>query len=88
MGFLCWFVISLRSTLCMMSNFGGKVDYVLFIIHCLIGPLAALLEPAKRLTDYSVFVFPRVIEGFYDLFEKILKHIRDLKIIPRHVMTL
>ena len=40
-----------------------------FIIHCLIGPLGSLLEPAKRINEYSIFVFPRVIEGFYDLFK-------------------
>ena len=30
-----------------------------------------MLENTKRIEDYAVFVIPRVLEGFFDLFEKL-----------------
>ena len=33
--------------------------------------MGGLLEPARRINEYSIFVYPRVIEGFYDLFKKL-----------------
>ena len=43
----------------------------LYVIQSLLCPLGSLLENAKRIEDYGIFTFPRVVEGFFDLFKKL-----------------
>ena len=83
MGFLGWWVITSRASVCLLNRFrGGKLDCKLninklyfldvgYILQCLISPLGALLEPSRRINEYSIFTLPNVLEGFFDLFRKL-----------------
>lgn len=43
------------------------------ILQSFIGTVFILLENHKRINDYSIFLFPRIIEGVWYLFKRLTK---------------
>ncbi len=57
---------------------------LVLILQSYIGTLLVLFEDTKRINDYAVFTFPRVIEGLWYLFKKLT----DTKDIPNFLKIL
>ena len=73
MGFLGWFIIISRASVCLLSTFkGDKLDCKLnknnlfcldvgYILQCLICPLGALFEPSRRINIYIIKCFRMIL---------------------------
>ncbi len=84
MGFLTGYIMTCRIFHCFVySKLLKRMDckfiikdlyfikVLVLIIQSYIGTSLVLLEDSKRINDYAVFTFPRVIEGVWYLFKKL-----------------
>jgi hypothetical protein len=70
MCFLGGFIMSMRTFFC-LARFRGKFDFLYFLLISIFNINGVVLEDASRGELYAIFTFPKVIEGFWDLFKKI-----------------
>jgi len=76
MCFLGGFIMVVRTGLC-LSRLRSKFDLLNVLIMSALSCVGVLLEDPKRAEDYSVFNFPRLLEGSWDLLKK-LGYVKDI----------
>jgi len=72
MGFLGGFILGCRVVACCYCNLtGNKFNRLTVFIMGVLCGLPCITENTSRIAEYSVFTFPRVIEGIFDLLFKL-----------------
>jgi len=69
MAFLSTFIMSLRISFCSV-RFRGKLDFLWIFVTSIFCTSGVLLEDPSRGEEYAIFTFPKVLQGFWNLFKK------------------
>jgi hypothetical protein len=79
MCFLGGFVMVTRSFSCIFANLRGKFDVLNVFAMSVFATLPVLLENVSRMESYTGFCLPKVLEGLWDLLQK-LGYVRNFKL--------
>jgi len=61
----------IRSFSCLFANYRGKFDTINVMAMAIFATLPVLMENVSRVESYSVFTIPKVLEGLWDLLQKL-----------------
>lgn len=69
-AYMSSFVLTLRATLCLISNSLGKYNLLLCILQSIICAPAVLFDTNDRIKEYTIFTLPKSIESLFDIMLK------------------